>query len=143
MLMGEFNHSIDAKGRVIMPADFRQELGEAFFITKGLDGCLFIYAEQEWAAISEKLKSLPLAKSEARAFVRFFYSGARKLEFDKQGRFLVPGNLRTYANLKKDVVLTGVIARAELWDRETWDKYNGEVNPAVTDIAEQLADLGI
>ncbi|MBR4695930.1 MAG: division/cell wall cluster transcriptional repressor MraZ [Selenomonadaceae bacterium] len=143
MLMGEYMHTIDSKGRIIMPADFRAELGEEFFLTKGLDGCLFIYGQEEWESFSVKLRQLPLAKSEARAFVRFFFAGARKLDCDKHGRFLVPGNLRSYAGLKKDVVLTGVMNRAELWDKEAWTKYTGEVNPAVTEIVEQLADLGI
>ena len=143
MLMGEYMHTIDTKGRVIMPADFRTELGETFFVTKGLDNCLFIYGQAEWEALSAKLRQLPLAKPEARAFVRFFFAGARMMECDKQGRFLVPGNLRSYANLKKDVVLTGVMNRAELWDKESWTKYSDEVNPAVTEIAENLADLGI
>lgn len=143
MLMGEYMHTIDTKGRVILPADFRAELGESFFVTKGLDNCLFIYGQAEWEALSAKLRQLPLAKPEARAFVRFFFAGARMMECDKQGRFLVPGNLRSYANLKKDVVLTGVMNRAELWDKESWTKYTDEVNPAVTEIAENLADLGI
>ncbi|MBQ1335869.1 MAG: division/cell wall cluster transcriptional repressor MraZ [Selenomonadaceae bacterium] len=143
MLMGEYMHTIDTKGRVIMPADFRTELGETFFVTKGLDNCLFIYGQAEWEALSAKLRQLPLAKPEARAFVRFFFAGARMMECDKQGRFLVPGNLRSYANLKKDVVLTGVMNRAELWDKESWTKYSDEVNPAVTEIAGNLADLGI
>ncbi len=143
MLMGEFMHSIDAKGRVIMPADFRLELGDVFFITKGLDGCLFVYAKSEWEVLSQKLKELPLAKTEARAFVRFFFAGARMVECDKQGRFLVPSNLRTYAGLTKSVVLAGVMNRVELWDKEAWTKYTGEVNPAVTKIAENLAELGI
>ena len=110
MLMGEYAHTIDAKGRVILPADFRAELGESFVITKGLDNCLFVYGQEEWASLSAKLRELPLAKSEARAFVRFFFSGARQLECDRQGRFLVPGNLRQYALLEKDVVLIGKIA---------------------------------
>ena len=143
MLMGEYMHTIDTKGRVIMPADFRAELGETFFVTKGLDNCLFIYGQAEWEALSAKLRQLPLAKPEARAFGRFFFAGARMMECDKQGRFLVPGNLRSYANLKKDVVLTGVMNRAELWDKESWTKYSDEVNPAVTEIAGNLADLGI
>jgi len=143
MLMGEYMHTIDTKGRVILPADFRQDLGETFFITKGLDGCLFLYGQAEWEALSAKLRQLPIAKPEARAFVRFFFAGARMLECDRQGRFLVPGNLRSYAGLRKDVVLTGVMNRAELWDRETWEKYTEEVNPAVSEIAGNLADFGI
>ena len=143
MLMGEYMHSIDAKGRVILPADFRSELGESFIITKGLDNCLFIYTTSEWENLSDKLKQLPLAKAEARAFVRFFFSGARQLECDKQGRFLVPASLRAYAGLQKEVVLIGVSIRIELWGKEEWLKYNEEITPSVSSIAETLADLGI
>ena len=143
MLMGEYMHSIDAKGRVILPADFRAELGDTFIVTKGLDGCLFIYAQSEWDQLSEKLRQLPLAKTEARAFVRFFFAGARQVELDKQGRFLVPATLRQHASLQKDVVLIGVSSRIEVWSKEEWLKYNEDINPAVSAIAESLADLGI
>lgn len=143
MLMGEYMHSIDAKGRVILPADFRSELGESFIITKGLDNCLFLYTTSEWENLSNKLKQLPLAKAEARAFVRFFFSGARQLECDKQGRFLVPATLRAYASFQKEVVLIGVSSRIELWSKEEWLKYNEEITPSVSSIAETLADLGI
>ncbi|MCF2600491.1 MAG: division/cell wall cluster transcriptional repressor MraZ [Anaerovibrio sp.] len=143
MLMGEYMHTIDAKGRVILPADFRSELGESFIITKGLDSCLFIYTMTEWENLSTKLKQLPLAKAEARAFVRFFFSGARQLECDKQGRFLVPAALRAHAKLQKDVVLIGISSRIELWSREEWNRYNEEINPSVSSIAENLVDLGI
>ena len=143
MLMGEYVHSIDAKGRIILPADFREELGEHFVITKGLDNCLFVYDEEEWNNLSQKLRQLPLSKPEARAFVRFFFAGARTLEFDRQGRFLVPGNLRSYAMLEKDVVLIGVSNRIEVWSKTEWTRYNDTVNPTVTQIAETLADLGI
>ena len=141
--MGEYMHSIDAKGRVILPADFRAELGDTFIVTKGLDGCLFIYAQSEWEQLSEKLRQLPLAKTEARAFVRFFFAGARQVELDKQGRFLVPATLRQHASLQKDVVLIGVSSRIEVWSKEEWLKYNEDINPAVSAIAETLADLGI
>ena len=143
MLMGEYMHSIDAKGRVILPAGFRTELGESFIVTKGLDGCLFIYAQSEWEQLSAKLRQLPLAKTEARAFVRFFFAGARQVELDKQGRFLVPATLRQHASLQKDVVLIGVSSRIEVWSKEAWLKYNEDINPAVSAIAETLADLGI
>lgn len=143
MLMSEYMHTIDAKGRVILPSDFRSELGETFVITKGLDGCLFIYGQTEWDALSGKLRQMSLAKPEARAVARFFFSGARTLDCDKQGRFLVPPSLRAHAKLKKDVVLIGVCDRVELWDRGTWEKYNNEISPAVTEIASQLTDLGI
>ena len=145
MLMGEYMHSIDAKGRVILPADFRSELGESFIITKGLDNCLFIYTTSEWENLSDKLKQLPLAKAEARAFVRFFFSGARQLECDKQGRFLVPANLRAYADitLRQSVVLTGADNRIEVWSKDQWSRYNEEVEPDVTAIAASLTELGI
>ncbi|SEJ63616.1 MraZ protein [Propionispira arboris] len=143
MLMGEYLHSVDVKGRIILPADFREELGTTFIITKGLDRCLFVYHQSEWKILSEKLKQLPLSKPEARAFVRFFFSGARQLECDKQSRFLVPGNLRDYAMLEKDVVLIGVSNRIEIWNKVQWEAYNDEINPMVTTIAETLTDLGI
>lgn len=143
MLMGEYEHSIDAKGRLILPADFREELGAQFVITKGLDACLFVYTQDEWEKLSHKLRQLPLSKPEARAFVRFFFSGARTLEIDKQGRFLVPGTLRTYAKLDKEAVLIGVSNRIEVWSRAEWQRYNDEINPMVTKLAETLVDLGI
>ena len=143
--MGEYAHSIDAKGRIILPADFRQELGVTFVITKGLDGCLFLYGQQAWEELAAKLRALPLAKPEARAMVRFFFSGARTLECDKQGRFLVPANLRSYAGvqLREDVVLTGADSRIEVWSRARWDAYSSEVEPDVTAIAASLSGLGI
>ena len=143
MLIGEYNHSLDAKGRVILPADFRVELGESFIITKGLDNCLFIYPQSEWEQLSVKLRQLPLAKTEARAFVRFFFAGARQVELDKQGRFLIPATLRQHASLKKDAVLIGVSNRIEVWSKDEWLKYNEEITPSVSAIAETLAELGI
>ena len=143
--MGEYMHSLDAKGRVILPADFRAELGVSFIITKGLDKCLFLYAQPEWDALAAKLRQLPLAKPEARALVRIFFAGARTLECDKQGRFLVPANLRNYAGiqLRQDVVLTGADNRIEVWSRDQWSQYTEEVEPDVTAIAASLAGLGI
>jgi MraZ protein len=145
MFMGEYTHAIDAKGRVILPADFRAELGVSFVITKGLDRCLFLYAQAEWDALAEKLRKLPLVKPEARALARFFFASARTLECDKQGRFLVPANLRNYAGiaLRQDVVLTGTDSRIEVWSREQWEAYTDEVEPDVTSIAATLTDLGI
>lgn len=117
MFMGEYNHTIDAKGRLIIPSKFREVLGEEFVITKGLDGCLFVYDNQEWNAFEEKLKALPLNKKDNRQFVRFFLAGAAEVEVDKQGRILVPGNLRDFAGLEKDVVLVGVASRIEIWSK--------------------------
>lgn len=143
--MGEYTHAIDAKGRVILPADFRAELGVSFVITKGLDRCLFLYAQTEWDVLAEKLRKLPLVKPEARALSRFFFASARTLECDKQGRFLVPANLRNYAGiaLRQDVVLTGTDSRIEVWSRERWQAYTDEVEPDVTAIAATLTGLGI
>ena len=106
--MGEDAHSVDAKGRVIFPADFRAEVGETFIATKGLDNCLFLYSNEEWDMLSGKLKALHMAKAEARAVARVFFSSARKMECDKQGRFLIPANLRQHAKLGKEAVLIGV-----------------------------------
>ena len=143
--MGEYTHSIDAKGRIILPADFRQELGVTFIITKGFDKCLFLYGQQAWEELAAKLRSLPISKPEARAVNRLFFSGARTLECDKQGRFLIPANLRNHAEiaLKQDVILTGVDNRIEVWSKDNWNVYNGEVEPDVTTIAASLAELGI
>jgi MraZ protein len=143
MLLGEYQHSIDAKGRVILPAKFREEIGENCIATKGLEKCLFVYPKQEWSTIESKLKQLPLAKAEARAFVRFFFSGAAELECDKQGRVLVPSNLREYAALDKDIVIIGVLNRIEIWDKVAWEDYNNQISPTVNEIAEHLVDLGI
>ena len=145
MFMGEYRHAIDAKGRIILPADFRQELGVSFIITQGLDKCLFLYGQQAWEEMAAKLRALPLVRPEARAMVRFFFAGARTLECDKQGRFLVPANLRSYAGiaLKEDVILTGADSRIEVWSKAQWNEYTSEIEPDVTSIAACLADLGI
>lgn len=143
MLMGEYLHTIDNKGRLILPAKFREELGEQFIVTKGLDNCLFVYAQAEWAILEGKLKQLPLAKPEARAFVRFFFSGAAELECDKQGRVLIPPTLRDHAQLDKDVVVIGVSNRIEIWSKPVWNTYNEQIGPTVEAIAESLVDLGI
>jgi MraZ protein len=143
VFMGEYQHSLDNKGRVFLPAKFRDGLGETFVATKGLDKCLFVYPREEWLILEDKLKRLPISKPEARAFVRFFFAGAAELECDKQGRVLLPNNLREYAGLDKDVVVLGVSSRIEIWNKQVWDDYNNEVSPTVTQIAESLIDLGI
>ena len=140
MFMGEYNHTIDPKGRVIVPAKFRETLGEHFVVTKGLDGCLFVYDEQEWTLFEEKLKTLPITNKEARAFVRFFLAGAADVEADKQGRILIPGVLRDHAKLIKDVVLVGVGSRVEIWSKECWD--NTAQYDDVDEIAEHMQNLG-
>lgn len=142
MLIGEFEHSLDAKGRLIMPAKLREAIDDKFVVTKGLDGCLFAFSIEEWSNFEEKLKSLPLSNRNSREFTRFFLSGATECEIDKQGRFLIPTNLRETASLQKEVVIIGVGTRIEIWDKEKWNSYNDE-NISVEDIAENMTMLGI
>lgn len=143
MFIGEYEHSIDNKGRITMPAKLKTEIGEKFVITKGLDGCLFVYSQEEWTNFEEKLKTLPLTNKNARDFVRFFLSGAIECELDKQGRFLITSNLREYAILEKDIVIIGVGTRLEIWNREKWKKYSSDENISADKIAENMTILGI
>ncbi|MFQ8989320.1 MAG: division/cell wall cluster transcriptional repressor MraZ, partial [Intestinibacter sp.] len=131
------------KGRLILPAKIREDMGETFIITKGLDGCLFGFSQTEWANFEEKLKTLPLTNKNARDFVRFFLSGATECEMDKQGRFLIVANLREYANLEKDAVIIGVGTRIEIWNKEKWKAYNSDENISADAIAENMTMLGI
>ncbi len=143
MLIGEYEHSLDDKGRVIMPAKLRIDIGERFIITKGLDGCLFVFSQAEWSNFETKLKELPLTNKNARDFVRFFLSGATECEIDKQGRFLIVNNLREYANITKEVVIIGVGTRIEIWDKAKWKEYNSGDNISADDLAENMTMLGI
>lgn len=142
MFMGEYNHTIDTKGRVIIPSKFREVLGDTFVVTKGLDGCLFVYDNTEWNAFEEKLKTLPLTNRNARQFVRFFLAGAAEVEVDKQGRILIPGVLREFAGLEKDVVLIGVASRIEIWDKEKLNQSQIDEDD-MESIAEQMEELGL
>ena len=141
MFMGEYNHTIDAKGRLIVPSKFREQLGNEFVVTKGLDGCLFVYDNQEWSAFEEKLKALPLMNKESRKFVRFFLAGAANVEVDKQGRILIPSVLREFAELDKDVVLVGVANRIEIWSKEKWEAASEYDD--MEEIAEHMSELGM
>ena len=143
MFMGEYSHTIDTKGRLIIPSRFREELGETFVVTKGLDGCLFVFSDEEWKAFEIKLKSLPLTNKNARQFARFFVAGATPCELDKQGRILVPATLREFAGLEKDVVLTGMLNRIEIWSKDKWNENNSLDDVAMDEIAEQMTDLGL
>ena len=143
MFIGEYEHSVDVKGRIIMPSKLRENIGEKFIVTKGLDKCLFAYSKSEWANFEEKLKTLPLTNKNARDFVRFFLSGAVECEIDKQGRFLVPANLRTYANIDKEIVIIGVGTRLEIWNKSSWTDYSSEENISADEIAENMTMLGI
>ena len=141
MFMGEYNHTIDAKGRLIVPSKFREKLGEEFVVTKGLDDCLFVYPMDEWAHIEEAFRKVPLTNKKARDFVRFFFAGAASCEVDRQGRILLPANLRAYAGLEKEIVSAGVLNRVEIWEKEKWDKSN--VIEDMDDIADYMAELGV
>ncbi len=126
-----------------MPAKLREDMGEKFIITKGLDGCLFGFSQNEWENFETKLKTLPLTNKNARDFVRFFLSGAMECEIDKQGRFLISSNLRNVATLEKEVIIIGVGTRIEIWNKEKWENYNSEENISADDIAENMTMLGI
>ena len=141
MFMGIYNHTIDTKSRLIIPSKFRDLLGDEFVITKGMDGCLFAYTNEDWSAFEKKLAELPLINKEARMFARFFLAGASQVEVDKQGRILVASNLRTFAELEKDVVLIGVGSRIEIWSKEKWD--NMEECNNVNDLAVSMGNLGL
>lgn len=142
MFIGEYQHTIDLKNRIFIPSKFRDELGERFIITKGLDNCLYAYTMEEWVNLEQKLKSLPLSNKEARAFARFIFSGASECEPDKQGRVILPQNLTEYANIKKDIVIIGVSTRFEIWSKENWDGYNNS-NIDLEEIADKMSLLGI
>ena len=141
MLIGEYNHTIDAKGRLSMPSKLRRDMGEAFIVTKGLDGCLFAFSQEEWKNFETKLKSLPLSDKNARNFVRFFLAGATECEIDKQGRFLIPSNLREAGKLEKEAVIIGVGTRLEIWNKDIWNSKDEEIS--VDEIAENMTLLGI
>jgi MraZ protein len=143
LFYGEFQHTIDPKGRMFIPSPFREELGEKFIVTKGLDECLFIYSKSEWINLEEKLKSLPLASKDARAFTRFFFSSASECEIDKQGRILIPQNLRTYAGLEKEIYVLGVSTRVEIWNKAKWESYNEDDSLKPESIEEKMSMLGI
>lgn len=143
MLIGEYDHSLDAKGRLIMPAKIRDDMGEKFIITTGLDGCLFGFSMSEWEKFEDKLKALPITNKNARNFVRFFLSGATDCELDKQGRFLIPSKLREVASLDKDVTIIGAGTRIEIWNKSKWEEQNSEANLSIEEIEKNMEDLGI
>lgn len=143
MFIGEYQHTIDNKGRMIIPSKFRGDLGEQFILTKGLDGCLFVYSLKEWKVLEDKLATLPLTSKDARAFVRFFFAGATECEFDKQGRIVIPSNLREYSQILKEAIIIGVSNRLEIWSKENWMTYNDDDHLSYDAIAEKMSLLGI
>ena len=143
MLLGEYRHNLDIKGRVAIPAKFREKLAAGAIITRGLDNCLFVFGPKEWETLAAKLTALPLSQSNSRAFVRLMLSGAADVEFDAQGRILIPDYLRKYAGLDKKVVITGLYSRLEIWGEEQWEKYKQKTESSSEEIAEKLSELGI
>lgn len=144
MYIGEYQNKMDEKGRVIMPSKFREELGHSFFVTKGMENCLFVFDNDEWEELGEKINdSSQLSRKESRGFARLFYAGASNSSFDKQGRILIPNHLREYANITKDVVIIGVAKRIEIWAKESWDAYNNDEFLNYETLTEKMADLNI
>jgi MraZ protein len=143
MFMGEHLHSIDEKGRMIIPAKFREELGTTFVLTRGLDQCVFGYPQEEWEHLEKKLKALPFTKKDARAFTRFFFSGATECQLDKQGRVNIASPLRQYAKLEKECVVIGVSNRIEIWEKSIWENYFVKSEESFGEIAESIMDFDL
>ena len=143
MLVGEYRHTVDAKKRLAIPAKFRAELGRKGVITRGLDQCLFVFSAEEWEKLAQKLGSLPLSAADARSFARVMLSGAMEVEFDQLGRILLPDYLKEYAGIGKNVVVTGVFNRLEIWEESRWTGYKDKAEKNVGDLAEKLGGLGI
>jgi MraZ protein len=143
MLLGEFKHNLDIKGRMAIPAKFRDKLEAGAIITRGIDNCLFVFANNEWEILAKKLVALPLAQANSRAFARLMLAGATDVELDNQGRILIPDYLRKYAGLSKAVVVAGLYNRIEIWDDAAWTTYKVKTESSSEEIAEKLGELGI
>ena len=143
MLLGEFKHNVDEKGRLAIPAKFRELFAKGAIVTRGLDHCLFVFSLAEWENLAKKLVALPLAQANSRAFARLMLAGATDVAVDGQGRVLVPDYLREYAGMKKQVVVAGLYNRLEIWDAEKWEEYKAKTESASDEIAEKLGELGI
>lgn len=143
MFLGEYQHTLDIKARVIVPAKFREGLGAKFVATKGLDQCIFLYPMDKWSIIENKVQSLSIANPQARSFSRIFFSGASELEIDKQGRFVLPQKLREHANIEKELMVIGVGERVEIWSAEMWASYNQAADSSYEVLAESLEGLGL
>jgi len=142
LLTGQYDHSLDGKNRLFIPAKLRQNVRK-FIITSGLEGCLFVYTPDNWKKITERLKALPLTKADARKFMRTFLSGASECDVDDQGRILIPKNLCSYANIRKEAIVVGVLDRIEIWSKSNWERYRKEAEKKFVEVAEKLVDLGI
>ena len=143
MLLGEYKHNLDIKGRMAIPAKFREELSSGAIVTRGLDNCLFLFAPKSWEVLVSKITALPLSQANSRAFARLMLAGAADIEIDRQGRILIPDYLRKYANLDKEVIVAGLVSRAEIWSALRWDEYKKKTEGASDEIAERLGEIGI
>ncbi|MGL5043152.1 MAG: division/cell wall cluster transcriptional repressor MraZ [Culicoidibacterales bacterium] len=143
MLIGEFHHSLDVKSRLIVPVKFREEIGRTFVMTRGLEGCLFVFSQKEWENISDKMATMPLMKKQARQFSRMFLSGAAEVDVDKNGRFIIPQVLQNFAQLEKDCVIIGVQDRLEIWSKSRWTEFCEDSFDQYEEIAEQLIEFEI
>lgn len=143
MFIGEYNHNLDAKGRIAIPAKFRNRLSSGAVVTRGLDRCLFVFTREDWNILAEKLAALPMTAANARAFSRLMLSGATECEVDSQGRILIPDYLRKFARLEKESVLTGLYNRIEIWDAAAWSDYRSKTESESEEIAERMSELGI
>jgi MraZ protein len=143
MFIGEYQHTLDPKGRLAVPAKFRKQLSKGAVVTKGLDNCLFLYPREAWKELAEKLANLPISKANTRAFSRLMLAGAMDVEIDSQGRMLLPEYLRQFAGMTKTIVVTGLYNRLELWDQEQWNAYKKGTEAKSGDIAEALDELGV
>lgn len=143
MFIGEYQHSVDGKGRLAIPVKFRRELQKGAVVTKGFDHCLFVFTASEFRKLAERLAAAPISKSDARAFSRFMFAGAMEVKTDRQGRVLLPDYLRKYANVGEEVIVTGLMNRIEIWDSRAWEKYRSKMEKDSDRIAERMSDLGI
>jgi len=143
MFIGEFSHAVDAKGRVALPGRYRKALQKGVVVTKGLDGCLWVYARGEWETLAKKLSALPVSQSRNRSFVRLMLAGAMDIDVDSQGRINLPNYLLDYGNLKKRVIVAGLYNRLEIWNEKNWDGYKKQMEKDSTKIADSLSELGI
>ena len=143
MFVGEFQHTLDPKGRLILPAKFREALSDGLVMTKGFENCIFIFSRAEWPKVEDKLRSLALLKKQARMLSRFFFSGTSEEVPDRQGRVLVPQNLREHAELEKEIVVIGVANRLEVWSKANWERYSSEAKGSYEETAEELADIDL
>lgn len=143
MFIGEYNHNLDAKGRLAIPAKFRSMLKKGAVVTRGIDNCLFLYSKSEWEKIAKKLSELPISQAKARAFSRLMLAGAMDVDFDNQGRIMLPEYLRSFAGLSKKTIVAGLYDRLEIWDEKAWDKYKKGTEKESAEIAEALGELGV